>query len=71
MVRNLVGALVEVLRGVKSHDDFINMLNLTSRFNYTTAPPNGLSLVNVKYWGVIWKEINLIMKMLNVKEIGF
>ena len=71
MVRNLVGALVEVLRGVRSHDEFINMLNLASVYNYTTAPSNGLSLVKVKYWGVIWKEINLIMRMLIVKEIGF
>ena len=49
MVRNLVGAMIDVLRGLKSHDDFLNMLYLKSSYNYTTAPSNGLSLVNVKY----------------------
>lgn len=49
MVRNLVGAIIEVLRDVRSHEDFINMLNLNSVYNYTTAPAKGLSLVKVKY----------------------
>lgn len=49
MVRNIVGALFEVLRGKVSVVDFQNMVQTNSKYQYTMAPAKGLCLVNVTY----------------------
>lgn len=50
MVRNIVGAFFEVLRGKQSLDSFSSLLNLGFEpYLYTTAPAHGLSLIKVDY----------------------
>jgi len=50
MVRNLVGAMIEVLRGKQTLNSFKGLLNPSQeRFLYTTAPAKGLSLIKVNY----------------------
>lgn len=50
MVRNIVGTLVEVGRGVRSPQSFAELLEARDRTKAgATAPPHGLYLVKVKY----------------------
>ena len=50
MVRNIVGTLVEVGRGVRSPQSFAELLKSRDRTKAgPTAPPHGLYLVEVKY----------------------
>ncbi len=50
MVRNLVGALIDVGRNKVSIDEINDMLiNFNKRRQLSTAPANGLYLVNIKY----------------------
>lgn len=50
MVRGIVGALYDVGRGQLAPDDFINLLeNPISESNVTMAPPQGLTLMEVRY----------------------
>jgi len=50
MVRNIVGTLVEVGRGVRSSHSFAELLEARDRTKAgPTAPPHGLYLVAVKY----------------------
>ena len=50
MVRNIVGTLVEVGRGVRSSQSFAELLEARDRTKAgPTAPPHGLYLVEVKY----------------------
>lgn len=50
MVRNLVGAMIEVLREKQSVEKFIRLLDPKAvPFKYTTAPSKGLSLIKVNY----------------------
>lgn len=51
MVRNLTGAIWEVLNEKQTVDDFANMLENKEKFYYKTAPAHGLCLVNVEYGG--------------------
>ena len=50
MVRNIVGTLVEVGRGMRSSQSFAELLEARDRTQAgPTAPPHGLYLVEVKY----------------------
>ena len=50
MVRGIVGALMDVGRGYFSVENFADLLeNSTRESNITIAPPQGLTLVEVKY----------------------
>lgn len=50
MVRNLTGALFEVMGGKRSLNEFSSQLSASEKiFHYTTAPAKGLSLVRVGY----------------------
>ncbi|MCP4049538.1 MAG: tRNA pseudouridine(38-40) synthase TruA [bacterium] len=50
MVRNIVGAMFNVMKGSRTTADFRGLLdNKKERYNYVTAQPNGLCLVNVSY----------------------
>lgn len=49
MVRNLVGALIEVGKGKVSIEELNSILNLTSSRRLSTSLPNGLYLKNIKY----------------------
>jgi tRNA pseudouridine38-40 synthase len=50
MVRNIVGTLVEVGRGMRSSQSFAELLQARDRTQAgPTAPPHGLYLVAVKY----------------------
>ncbi len=50
MVRNVVGTLVEVGRGVRNSQSFAELLEARDRTKAgPTAPPHGLYLVEVKY----------------------
>lgn len=50
MVRNLIGAMIEVLRGKQSIADFKAMLTSKNKiYLYTTAPAKGLCLMKVNY----------------------
>jgi tRNA pseudouridine38-40 synthase len=50
MVRNIVGTMVEVGRGVRSAQSFVELLESRDRTKAgPTAPPHGLYLVEVKY----------------------
>jgi len=51
MVRNIVGAIIEVLRGKRRFGELSEMLNNTNikPFVIPTAPARGLSLVSVEY----------------------
>jgi tRNA pseudouridine38-40 synthase len=50
MVRNIVGTLVEVGRGMRSSQSFAELLQARDRTQAgPTAPPHGLYLVEVKY----------------------
>lgn len=50
MVRNIVGTLVEVGRGLRSAADFVDLLEARDRTRAgPTAPPHGLYLCEVKY----------------------
>ena len=50
MVRNIVGTLVEVGRGLRTTQSFSQLLQLCDRTQAgPTAPPHGLYLVEVKY----------------------
>lgn len=52
MVRNIMGAVFEVLRGKESLNEFRAFLNQENTlFKYTVAPAKGLTLVKVKYEG--------------------
>ncbi|RAP32249.1 tRNA pseudouridine(38-40) synthase TruA [Candidatus Marinamargulisbacteria bacterium SCGC AG-439-L15] len=49
MVRNILGAMMEVMRGKQSDKDFKKMLLGKKQYSYTTMSPKGLTLVNVEY----------------------
>jgi len=50
MVRNIVGTLAEVGRGIRTADSFAELLDACDRTKAGyTAPPEGLYLVQVKY----------------------
>jgi tRNA pseudouridine38-40 synthase len=50
MVRNIVGTLVEVGRGQRTPQEFVDLLAARDRtLAGPTAPPHGLFLVEVKY----------------------
>ena len=50
MVRNIVGTLVEVGRGLRTPQSFMELLEARDRTKAgPTAPPHGLFLVEVKY----------------------
>jgi tRNA pseudouridine38-40 synthase len=50
MVRNIVGTLVEVGRGLRTPQQFASLLEMRDRTQAgPTAPPHGLYLVEVKY----------------------
>jgi tRNA U38,U39,U40 pseudouridine synthase TruA len=49
MVRNIAGAIFEVLKGKRNIKELENMLNLKSKYVYTTAQAKGLSLIKVNY----------------------
>ena len=50
MVRNIVGTLAEVGRGIRTADSFAELLDARDRTKAGyTAPPDGLYLVQVKY----------------------
>lgn len=49
MVRNLVGALIQVGKNKVSIEDINNMINCTTSKRTNTAPANGLYLVKIKY----------------------
>jgi tRNA pseudouridine38-40 synthase len=50
MVRNIVGTLVEVGRGLRAANSFSELLEARDRTQAgPTAPPDGLFLVEVKY----------------------
>jgi tRNA pseudouridine38-40 synthase len=52
MVRNIMGAVFEVLRGKESLENFRAFLKQEqNNFKYTVAPAKGLTLVKVKYEG--------------------
>lgn len=50
MVRNMVGTLLKLGRGLITEEEFDSLLTKDSSFNYVfTAPPEGLYLENIKY----------------------
>jgi tRNA pseudouridine38-40 synthase len=50
MVRNIVGTLVEIGRGLRTPQSFAELLGVRDRTKAgPTAPPHGLFLVEVKY----------------------
>lgn len=49
MVRNLVGALWQVLKHKRTLDEFKEMLGCASKFSYSMASAKGLTLVRVNY----------------------
>jgi tRNA pseudouridine38-40 synthase len=50
MVRNIMGAIFEVLKGNQSVENFKKFLTEEYKvYRYTTAKPQGLCLVNVTY----------------------
>lgn len=50
MVRNMVGALIKIGQDKEKPEIIKEMLDTNkSKYNYTTAPANGLYLVNIKY----------------------
>ena len=50
MVRNIIGTLVEVGRGLRTAESFKELLEARDRTNAgATAPPHGLFLMEVKY----------------------
>jgi tRNA pseudouridine38-40 synthase len=50
MVRNIVGTLIEVGRGLRTAESFADLLEARDRTKAgATAPPCGLFLVQVKY----------------------
>jgi tRNA pseudouridine38-40 synthase len=56
MVRNIVGALVEVGRGAQAPEWIAQVLAAKNRqVRYPTAPPHGLFLVEV-YYDVQWSR---------------
>jgi tRNA pseudouridine38-40 synthase len=50
MVRNIIGTLVEVGRGLRTAESFKELLEARDRTKAgATAPPHGLFLMEVKY----------------------
>lgn len=49
MVRNIVGALFEIMRGKRTEADFKALLDEQREYKYTTALAKGLSLIRVNY----------------------
>jgi tRNA pseudouridine38-40 synthase len=49
MVRNLVGAIWQVLKNKRTLSEFNALLNNENKFSYSMAPAKGLTLVKVNY----------------------
>ncbi len=49
MMRNIVGSIWEVMKGVRTIEELKNMIQKEKPFRYKTAGPKGLTLVKVNY----------------------